>query len=99
MKAEIEKILLEGQQRTDYDPSRSPIRTWKDRNISAQDMESYLRAYDIAHDLERKIRLSEALKANGYRHTDFAEHTPPLYHQPKEQQVKPQPQPLPAVGN
>lgn len=78
VKAEIERIFLEGQPRYDYDQQRGLVKSWKDRNISAQDMESYMKAYNIAHDLERKIRLSGDLNARGYRNVDFSELSPPL---------------------
>ncbi len=78
VKNEIERTFLEGQQRFEYDGKRNLVRTWRDKNISAQDMEAYLKAYDIAHDLERKIRLSNELKAQKYMYTDFSEHVAPV---------------------
>lgn len=78
VKSEIEKTFLEGQLRYDYDGKRELIRTWRDKNISAQDMEAYLKAYSTAHDLERKIRLSNELKAQKYIYTEFSEHVVPV---------------------
>ncbi len=78
VKAEIERAFAEGQQRYDYDINKNVIKSWKDKNISAKDMESYLNAYNIAHDLERKIRLSNELKAQKYIYTDFTEHVFPV---------------------
>lgn len=77
VKAEIEKVFVEGRQRYDYDKGNI-VRTWKDKNISTEDMKAYLRAYNFAHDLERKVRLSNDLKAAKYLLTDFPEHVTPI---------------------
>lgn len=79
VKNEIERIFREGQMRYDYDMKRNLERTWVDRNISAKDMENLLEAYNIAHDLERKVRLSNELKASKYQFTDFPEHVSPIF--------------------
>jgi hypothetical protein len=74
VKNEIEKIFLEGQQRYEYDKDKNLVKIWKDKNISATDMQ----AYNIAHDLERKIKLSNELIGQKYIYTHFPEHISPM---------------------
>lgn len=77
VKAEAEKALSDGVLRFDYDEKRNITRTWRDKNISPKDLESLINAFNIAHDLERKIRLSRELKSSKYIHTDFSERVGP----------------------
>lgn len=74
---EVERTFLEGQQRYEYDSKKNLVNTWKDKNISAADMSAYMNAYNIAHDLERKIKLSNELKEQRYIYTQFSEHIAP----------------------
>lgn len=78
VKAEIERIFQEGQVRYEYDKDKVLVKVWKDKNISPAEMASLMQAYNTAHDLERKIRLSNDLKAEKFKYTDFPEHIIPF---------------------
>ncbi|WP_198295386.1 hypothetical protein [Bacteriovorax sp. DB6_IX] len=79
VKGQIEETLDKGKLRYEYDPKKNIRIVWRDREISPADYANLMKAYNIAHDIERKVRLQNELKSQDFRHTEFPERKGPSY--------------------
>jgi len=77
VKKEIRDILKKGRIVYTYNPEGQLVKKTRDLNISAQDYAEYMKAYNLAHDLERKIVLRKKLEKDGFNYADFSEKVGP----------------------
>jgi hypothetical protein len=79
IKERVESAIDKGKLSYVYDEKKSIKMIWYNKNISAEDMANYMKAYNEAHDLERKIMLKRKLDKENFKFTEFAEQRGPSY--------------------